>query len=133
MSPVIHVNPDGLPRSPVFTHAVRVDGRADTIYVGGQNGVTADGTVREGMRAQAAQAFENLQTVLEAAGASLEHIVKWTVFVVEGASLQEAVAAFQETWGSRPNPPAISVAIVAALANPQFLLEIEAIAVVPVD
>jgi enamine deaminase RidA (YjgF/YER057c/UK114 family) len=67
------------------------------------------------------------------AGASLEHIVKWTVFVVDGASLQEAVAAFQEAWGSRPNPPAISVAIVAALANPQFLLEIEAIAVVPVD
>jgi enamine deaminase RidA (YjgF/YER057c/UK114 family) len=131
VSPVIHLNPEGLPRNPAFSQAVRVERSADTIYVGGQNGVTADGTVPQGMHAQAEQALKNLQTVLAAGGASLEHVVKWTVLAVQGAPLQEALGAFQEAWGRRPNPPAISVAIVAALANPQFLFEIEAIAVVP--
>jgi enamine deaminase RidA (YjgF/YER057c/UK114 family) len=133
MSPVTHLNPDTLPPNPAFSYAVRVEGDADTVYVGGQNGIRADGTIPEGMGAQAEQAFENLQTVLRTAGASLEHVVKWTVFAVQGEPLQEGIAAFQKVWGARPNPPAISVAVVAGLANPRFVVEIEATAVVPRD
>jgi enamine deaminase RidA (YjgF/YER057c/UK114 family) len=51
----------------------------------------------------------------------------------DSASRRYAWDTFQQTWGSRRNPPAITVAIVAALANPQFLLEIDATAVVPSD
>jgi hypothetical protein len=52
MSPVEHLNPDGLPRNPAFTQAVRVEGPGATVYVGGQNGVGGDGTVRAGLGAQ---------------------------------------------------------------------------------
>jgi enamine deaminase RidA (YjgF/YER057c/UK114 family) len=132
MSPVSHLNPESLPHNPAFTHAVRVDPPASTIYVGGQNGVAADGAVVEGgIGPQSAQAFANLETVLAEAGAALEHVVKWTMFCVPGHPLEEGVAAFAEAWGRRPDPPAISVVIVAGLANPAFLVEIEAVAVLP--
>ena len=132
MSPVSHLNPETLPHNPAFTYAVRVDPPASTIYVGGQNGVGHDGAVVEGgLGAQSAQAFANLETVLAEAGASLEHVVKWTMFCVAGHPLEEGVAAFAEAWGRRPDPPAISVVIVAGLANPGFLVEIEAVAVLP--
>jgi 2-iminobutanoate/2-iminopropanoate deaminase len=50
---------------------VRVDPPASTIYVGGQNGVGADGAIVEGgLGAQSARAFANLETVLAEAGAS---------------------------------------------------------------
>jgi hypothetical protein len=57
MPPVSHLNPETLPHNPAFTYAVRVDPPASTIYVGGQNGVGADGAVVEGgLGAQSAQA-----------------------------------------------------------------------------
>ena len=58
-------------------------------------------------------------------------VVKWTMFCVAGHPLEEGVAAFAEAWGRRPDPPAISAVIVAGLANPAFLVEIEAVAVLP--
>jgi enamine deaminase RidA (YjgF/YER057c/UK114 family) len=131
MPTVTHLNPEALPANAAFSYGVRVDGNADTVYVGGQNGVRPDGTIADGIGAQAEQAFENLQTVLQAAGASLENVVKWTVLAVQGQPLEEGIAAFQNVWGDRPNPPAISVAVVAGLANPRFLVEIEAVAAVP--
>ena len=41
--------------------------------------------------------------------------------------------AFQRAWGHRSNPPIVTVAIVVGLAHPDFLVEIDAIAVVPQD
>jgi enamine deaminase RidA (YjgF/YER057c/UK114 family) len=52
------------------------------------------------------------------------------MFCVAGDPLEEGVAAFAKAWGRGPDPPAISVVIVAGLANPAFLVEIDAIAVV---
>ncbi len=73
----------------------------------------------------------NLQKALAAAGAELEHIVKWNVYIVQGQSLQQGFAAFQRVWGDRPNPPTITGLFVAGLAHPDFLVEMDAIAVVP--
>ena len=52
-------------------------------------------------------------------------------FVVEGLSLQERFSARERAWVATPNPPAITMAYVAGLANPEFLVEMDAIAVVP--
>jgi enamine deaminase RidA (YjgF/YER057c/UK114 family) len=128
-----HLNPDGLMQTPAFSHAVAVTGPAKTIYIGGQNGVDASGVVVDkDFRAQVARALANLQTVLDAAGAGLEHIVKWTILVVEGQPIQAGFEEFQRVWGQRSDPPAaITVAIVSDLGPPDALVEIEAIAVVP--
>jgi enamine deaminase RidA (YjgF/YER057c/UK114 family) len=60
-------------------------------------------------------------------------MIKWTIYVVQGQPLQPGFEVFQRVWGGRPNPPLVTVLFVAGLANPDFLLEIEAIAVIPED
>jgi enamine deaminase RidA (YjgF/YER057c/UK114 family) len=128
---VSHLNPDSLPRNPAFSQGVSVTGPARTIYVGGQNAVAADGSiVGDDLGTQAERALRNLETVLGDAGARLEDVVHWTMSIVEGQPLPPGFAAFQRVWGSRPNPPAISMAYVSGLANPRFLVELSAIAVV---
>ncbi len=130
--PIAHVNPDGLHRNPAFSWAVRVPAGYDTIHVGGQNGVGPDGAVvGPGLGEQTRQALANLRTCLEAAGASLTDVVRWTILCVEGGSLQEGFAAFGETWPRDAPPPALTFAFVAGLGVPGALVEIEAVAAVP--
>lgn len=125
-----HINPEGLHRSPAFSQAVVVEQPAKTIYIGGQNGVDADGTVvGPTVAEQARQAFRNLATILESEGASLANIVHWTIGVVDGHAFDEGFAAFQQAWNPADPPPAITVHVVAGLA-PGFLVEIDAVAVV---
>ncbi len=127
---VRHINPEGLHRSPAFSQAVVVEQPAKTIYIGGQNGVDADGrVVGPTVAEQSRQAFHNLQAILASEGATLGDIVHWRIAVVEGNSFDEGVAAFQQVWDPADPPPAITVHVVAGLA-PGFLVEIDAVAVV---
>jgi enamine deaminase RidA (YjgF/YER057c/UK114 family) len=130
---VKYLNPDGLPKNPAFTNVVTVTGPVKTVYIGGQDAVDASGAIvgKGDLKAQTEQILKNIEAALAAGGAQLEHVVKWNVYVVQGQSLQEGFAAFQSVWGNRPNPPAISGMFVAGLAHPDFLAEIDAIAVVP--
>lgn len=128
--PVRHINPEGLHRSPAFSQAVVVEQPAKTIYIGGQNGVDADGrVVGPTVGEQAHQVFRNLAAILESEGAGLGNIVHWTIAVVQGHSFDEGVAAFQQVWNQADPPPAITVHVVAGL-NPGCLVEIDAVAVV---
>jgi enamine deaminase RidA (YjgF/YER057c/UK114 family) len=81
--------------------------------------------------AQTEQVLRNLRTALAAAGAGPEHVVKGNVVVVDGQDFGSGYAAFQRAWGDRPNPPVITAAVVKGLAHPDFLVEIDAIVVVP--
>lgn len=128
---VTHLSPDGLHRNPYYSQAVAVQGNVKTIYVGGQNAVLADGSVVGvgDLRAQTEQVYKNLETVLKAAGGTLHDIVKWSIFVVQGQDILPSLGLFQQVWGQAP-PPAITVTFVAGLAHPDFLVEIEAIAVI---
>jgi enamine deaminase RidA (YjgF/YER057c/UK114 family) len=129
---VTHINPEALHRSPAFTQAVRVSGAATMVYVGGQNGVDHAGSlVGPDLASQARQALANLQECLKAAGGTIDNVVKWTILVRDGEPLHDGFAAFTEAWGGRPNPPAITVALVSSLAVPGAVVEIEAIAAIP--
>ena len=127
---VRHINPEGLHRSPAFSQAVVVERPTKTIYIGGQNGVDAEGKlVGSTLGEQARQVYRNLAIILESEGASLSNIVQWTIAAVDGHSFDEGVAAFLEVWNPADPPPAITVHIVAAL-GPGVLVEIDAVAVV---
>lgn len=130
---VEYINPETLHQNPAFTNVVTVTGPVRTVYVGGQNAVDTSGAVigKGDFKAQSEQILKNIQAALEAGGAQLEHVIKWNMYIVQGQSLEEGFAAFQQVWGDRPNPPVISMAFVAGLAHPDFLAEIDAIAVVP--
>jgi enamine deaminase RidA (YjgF/YER057c/UK114 family) len=130
---VEYLSPEGLPQNPAFSNVVVVSGPVRTVYIGGQDAVDATGQIVGvgDIAAQTSQVLANILTALEAAGAGPEHVVKWNVLVVQGQSLQEGFGAFQRVWGQRANPPVITFAFVSALANPEFLVEMDAIAVVP--
>ena len=130
---VEHLNPDTLAKNPAFTNVVVVTGNVRTVYIGGQDAVDASGTIigKGDIVAQTEQIYRNLEAALAAAGAGLEHVVKWNVYVMHGQPIQEAFQVFQRVWGRRPNPPTISMLFVAGLAHPDFLAEMDAIAVVP--
>ena len=130
---VQHINPDGLLKNPAFTNVIVVSGSVRTVYIGGQDAVDATGAIigKGDIAKQSEQVLKNLQTALHAVGAGLENIVKWNVYIVQGQPLRAGFAAFQAAWGNRPNPPAITGMFVAGLANPDFLIEMDAVAVVP--
>lgn len=130
---VRHLNPPGMVSNPAFSQAVIVSGPHRTVYVGGQNAVDSTGRIVGvgDVALQAAQALDNLERVLRAAGADLSQVVKWQVFVTDGVPLERGFEVFQQRWGRRGPPPAITLGIVRALAHPGFLVEIDAIAVVP--
>ena len=127
------LNPDGMHRNPAYSNVAVVSGSVRTIYVGGQDSIDAEGNIVGvgDIAAQTEQALRNVRTALTAAGAGPEHVIKWTVFIVDGQDFRSGYAAFQRVWGDRPGPPVITAAVVAGLAHPDFLVEIDAIAVVP--
>ena len=134
MGSVEFLNPAGMPRNPAFSQAAVVSGRVKTVYVGGQDAVLADGTIVGvgDLSAQTKQVLANLETALKAAGAGIENVVKWNVLIVEGHSFAEGFSAFQEFWAGRPpHAPLITGMIVKGLARPEFLVEMDAIAVIP--
>ena len=130
---VQYVNPDALNKNPAFTNVIVVTGSVKTVYVGGQDAVDASGAIigKGDLKAQTEQVLKNIQVALAAGGAELEHIIKWNLYVVQGQPLRAGFEVFQRVWGNRPNPPAISMLFVSGLAHPDFLVEMDAIAVVP--
>jgi enamine deaminase RidA (YjgF/YER057c/UK114 family) len=129
---VTYLNPETLHTNPAFTQVIIVTGPARTIYIGGQDAVDAQGNIvgKGDLAAQTHQVLLNVRSALTAASARLEHIIRWNVYLVQGQSLQAGFTAFQQFWGDQPNPPTITGMYVSGLAHPDFLVEIDAIAVV---
>lgn len=130
---VQHHDPEDLHRNPGYSQAVAVTGNVTTIYVGGQNAVDASGTLvgKDDIGTQSEQVIRNLEIALADAGATIHHVIKWNVYIVQGQSPVPGFEAFQRAWGNRLNPPIVTVAFVAGLADPDYLVEVEAVAVVP--
>lgn len=130
---VEYLRPKELNQNPAFTNVVTVTGTVRTVYVGGQNAVDATGAIvgKGDFKAQSEQILKNIQAALAAAGAGWEHVIKLNLYILQGQSLQEGFEAFQRIAGNRSHPPAVSMAFVAGLAHPDYLAEIDAIAVVP--
>ena len=121
-----HINPDSLHKTPVFSQAVKVEGAAAMLYIGGQNSTMPDGSVvGEDVASQTEQALRNVLEVLKSVGATQEQVAKLTIYVVQGQDIHDAFAASQKVWGMHPT--AITVLIVAGLAIPGALVEIEAV------
>ncbi len=128
-----HINPDGLMKNPAFSQVVTTQGNGKTIYIGGQDAVNSRGEIigKGDIAKQTEQVMQNLQTALAASGATFQNIVKLTIYLVQGQNLYSGFEVSQKFLGNMTNPPAISVVIVTGLANPDFLVEIEATAFTP--
>ncbi|HLA16537.1 MAG TPA: RidA family protein [Candidatus Limnocylindrales bacterium] len=114
------------PTGGTYSHVVRA---GDTLYVSGQVAKDRDNAfVGVGdPDAQCRQVFTNLAAVLEEAGSSLDHIVKLTIYLTDSAYIDTFRSVRNELL-TRPMP-ASTLVVVSALAAPELLVEIEAIAV----
>ena len=126
------VNPPGLGTPRGYTHVVTATG-GKTIWIAGQVSQDAKGEVvgKGDLKAQTLQVFANLKTALGAAGASFQDVVKMNTYVV--GLTPEALQAIRDVRAEvlRDVPPPASTLVgVTALARPDYLIEIEVVAVV---
>ncbi|MFE2519975.1 RidA family protein [Streptomyces mirabilis] len=121
--------PDGVAPVAAYSHVVLGTGRF--VAVSGQLALDEDGKLvgAGDAAAQAHQVFENLRRCLAAAGATFDDVVKLTFFVTDMAHMP-AVRAARDAHIPADRLPAASAVQVAALVRPEFLMEIEAYAVV---
>lgn len=125
--PVDRIQPQGLPTPPTYSHVVRA---GNTLYIAGQVAQNEKGEVvgRGDITAQTVQVFENLGKALRSAGADYRNLVKITVFVTD-SRFREPVSAVRSKYLVAPTLPASTLIVCAGLASPDYLLEIEGIAV----
>ena len=131
MAEKCYINPDGLMRPGTYTPVVTARG-GRTIYVSGQVPLNEKGELvgKSDLAAQAEQVFRNIDTALKGAGASFADVVKITTFVVGYRPEHRAVMhQVRAKYASKDNPPASTLLGVQALAVPDYLIEVEAIAV----
>ncbi len=102
----------------------------DTLYMSGQTGAALDGTppVPGDPTAQTRQACENIKTLLEEAGGDLSHTVKLPVYITDRAHRAPVYAVIAEYFG--PHSPASTGLMVSGFADPDYLVEIDATAVI---
>jgi enamine deaminase RidA (YjgF/YER057c/UK114 family) len=132
MSTIEHPRVEGLLHNPSFSQVVAASGRR-TIYTAGQVSIDERGAlVGPGdLAAQTAQVMRNIGLALAAAGAGYADIVKITTYVVNyKAEDRVVVGKARAPFFAGGSPPASTLVGVAALALPEWLVEIEAVAVV---
>lgn len=130
---VEYINPAGMHKSPIYSQGIILPANARLLLIGGQNAVNEKGGIvgKGDIVAQTRQALDNLQKVLATAGGRLEDLVRTTIIMQQDIDLGAAFGVWMGVWGQRPNPPTVTGFRVPGLANPDFLIEIEAQAVLP--
>ncbi len=131
MSEIEHIRPDGLFNNPAYTHVVAARGQR-LIHISGQVSIDAEGNVvgAGDLAAQTHQVMTNLGIALQAAGATFADVVKITTFIVGYTPESRAVVGdIRAGYLPADAPPASTLVGVAALAAPDWLIEIEATAV----
>jgi 2-iminobutanoate/2-iminopropanoate deaminase len=110
-----------------YSHAAEVPASARWLYVSGQLGIKPDGKLAEGLEAQMEQAWRNIFAILKTADMDGSNLVKVTGFMTAGSA---DVALYRDVRDRMlgGTKPASTLLIVAGLARPDYLVEIEAIA-----
>jgi enamine deaminase RidA (YjgF/YER057c/UK114 family) len=124
------LNPDELSKNPAFSQVAITKGNGNTIYIGGQNAINKNLEIigKADITRQTEYILKNIETALNAAGATLDDLFKLTIYIVQGQDVKKGFEGAQGFLKKLSNPPVISGIIVAGLANPDYLVEIEAVA-----
>jgi 2-iminobutanoate/2-iminopropanoate deaminase len=109
-----------------YAQAVAVPAAFRWLSISGQIGMTPDGTLVAGFEAQARQAWAGVVALLEADGMTIEDLVKVTIYLTNAGNLAASRVARDVALGDAE--PASTLVIVAGLARPELLIEIEAVA-----
>lgn len=123
------INPSSMSAPVGYSYAVKKTGMP--VFIAGQVATDGDGkVVGEGdAAAQAEQVYQNLKTVVEACGGAMNDIVKLNVYTTDLA-YRPAIAAARAKHFTDGDFPASTFVVISSLATPQFLVEIEAVAMI---
>ena len=127
------INPPTLAPARGYTQVVKATGGA-FVFVSGQVALTAQGELvgKGDLRRQSEQVFENIRNALQEAGAMMSHIIKLSYYIVnlqpeDALMLRELRRRFLD----QTHPPASTMVGVASLFDGDWLIEIEAVALIP--
>jgi 2-iminobutanoate/2-iminopropanoate deaminase len=120
-------NPPAIKAPTGYTHATQITGDYRRLIISGQVGMALDGTVPTTGEGQIAQAMANLRAVLAENGMGVENIVKTTAFLTDRGLLGAYRLARGAMFGD--HAPASTLLFVAGLADPAWVVEIEAEAI----
>ena len=129
-STIEFVNPEGLLKNPAFSQIAITKGTGNTIYIGGQNAITKDLEIvgKGDIAKQTEYILKNIETALHSCKATVNDLFKLTIYIVQGQDVLKGFQGAQAFLKRLSNPPVITGVVVAALANPDYLVEIEAVA-----
>jgi len=124
------INPKNVHRRPNYNQGILVDG-GKLLFIAGQTAVDAKGNfVGKGdIEAQARQVYENMKAVLDDAGGSFDDIVKTTIYITD-IKHREGLHKVRKKYFTGDQATS-TLLIIRGLAREEFLMEVEAIAVIP--
>lgn len=109
-----------------YAHGVEMLGSARWLHIAGQIGIAADGSVAADLAGQAEQCWRNIEAILAEAGMSVMNLVKVTHFLTRASDVAAYGAVRARHLGEAR--PASTLLVVNALARPDLLVEVEAVA-----
>src|SRR5437899_6925119 len=113
-----------------FSQAIAIEARGKLVFISGMTSRRADGTIAGvgDIEAQTRQVCENLKSAVEAAGGTMDHICRVDVYVRNMEHFEKIHKVRREYFGSPP--PASTMVEVTKMTSPEYLIEINAIAVI---
>lgn len=126
------VNPPG-PTIPGISQGVVVEG-GHLLFLSGHIPMSSNGSlIGPGLQAQLVQVFENLKTTLAAAGAEFGNVARLTIYVRDYRPEHLAeIRAVRDRYIDAARPPASALVGVATLFHPDVLVEVDAVAAMPI-
>jgi enamine deaminase RidA (YjgF/YER057c/UK114 family) len=129
---VRHSNPSGMSKPTGYSQVVEVNGPHRLVFVAGQTGVDVGGKPARGFRAQMVQAYANIKTALASVGGSMDHVVRLTTYITD---IEQNADVYREvraaTFTDKNALPASTLVQVTRLADLSYLVEVDAIAILP--
>jgi len=116
----------------VYSHAAEVAAPSRVLFISGQFGVAPDGRLPTDFAAQCGFAMDNVEALLAAAAMTTANIVKLNYYATQATDFPMLVQIRQRRWAFDPAPSVTAIAV-SALARPEYLIEIEAVAIAAID
>ena len=118
--------PEIAPPAANYSHATLVPSGARWLYLSGQVGIAPDGTIPDDVAEQTEICFRNIQAILTEADMSPADLVRLNTYLTDAGDRDRYMAVRDRHVGTPP--PGSTLLVVAALANPRYRIEIEAVA-----
>ncbi len=112
-----------------YTHGAEIEPGSRLVYFAGQVGADINGDVPPGFEDQTRGTYQNIEAILKDADMDLSNLVKLTTFLTDRENLPRMRDVRKEMLGD--HKPAHTLLIVAGLAYPEFLIEVEGFAAAP--